>query len=306
MSQGTTTLSHRPIMVAEVLAALMPTEGDVVVDCTLGGGGHAEAILPLIRPSGKLIGIDVDPVELARTTARLRRAGVSAHELVTRQGSFAELGDILGAEGVHGADIVFADLGISTMQADDPVRGFSYKRVGPLDMRMDQTRGRTAVEYLATSTAAELASALRAHADEPYADEIGALLAGGAFDTTHGLERHVRLGVAAAHPELSKAAIKMSVRRVFQALRIAVNDELRVLEAFLRDAPGVLAPSGRIGIITFHSGEDRLVKRAFRDGHRAGLYSAISRGVTQSSREESFTNRRSRAAKLRWAMRAAG
>jgi 16S rRNA (cytosine1402-N4)-methyltransferase len=295
---------HRPIMVDEVLRALRPSPGDIAIDCTLGGGGHAQAILERIQPGGRLLGLDADRLELLRTEARLRAAGFGASVFTAFHGNFGDLSSILRADGLAVADIILADLGISSMQADSPERGFSYKEAGPIDMRMDQSRGEPAFELLARLNQDELASLLTANADEPHAALIAALLKQKTLRTTHGVERQVRTGLAAAVPSLEKADVKMSVRRTFQALRIAVNDEFSALEALLRSLPDNLASAGRVAILTFHSGEDRRVKNAFKAGYRAGLYSAVANRVVRSSKQETFANRRASAAKLRWAVRA--
>jgi 16S rRNA (cytosine1402-N4)-methyltransferase len=296
--------SHRPIMVDEVLGCLQPAPGEIAIDCTLGGGGHAEAILPHLLPGGRLIGLDVDPLELPRTEARLRAAGFGSDTFTTRHTNFAGLTRALAAEGLAGADIVLADLGVSSMQIDNPARGFSYKEPGPLDMRMNPGRGEPASRLLARLTEAELAAMLTENADEPHAKLVARLLKEKPLDTTHAVERVVRMGLNKALPSLPKTDVKMSVRRTFQALRIAVNDEFAVLEALLRALPLSLAPGGRVAILTFHSGEDRRVKKAFRAGRRAGVYADIATEVIRSSKEETFSNRRASAAKLRWAVRA--
>jgi 16S rRNA (cytosine1402-N4)-methyltransferase len=157
--------SHRPIMVGEVLRCLAPQPGDVAVDCTLGGGGHAQAILERVQPGGRLIGLDVDPLELPRTEARLRAAGFAADSFVARLGNFAGLLQVLSAEGVDGADLILADLGVSSMQIDNPIRGFSYKEPGPLDMRMNSSRGEPASALLARLSEAQLALLLTENAD---------------------------------------------------------------------------------------------------------------------------------------------
>ncbi|MDO8795584.1 MAG: 16S rRNA (cytosine(1402)-N(4))-methyltransferase RsmH [Vicinamibacterales bacterium] len=296
--------SHRPIMVEEVLGCLQPSAGEVAVDCTLGGGGHAAAILPHLRPGGRLIGLDVDPQELPRTEARLRAAGFGPDVFTARQANFAGLAQALAAEGLPAADLVLADLGVSSMQIDNPARGFSYKAPGPLDMRMNPSRGEPASRLLARITADALAALLTEYADEPHARLIAGLLTETPLDTTHAVERTVRMGLASQMPRLAPADIKMSVRRTFQALRIAVNDELAVLDALLRVLPQCLAPGGRVAILTFHSGEDRRVKKAFQAGHRAGVYAEVATDVIRSAKEETFANRRAAAAKLRWAVRA--
>lgn len=298
--------THRPIMVDEVLRCLQPTPGEITVDCTLGGGGHAEALLERLRPGGRLIGLDVDPFELPRTTERLRAAGFGADAFVAHHMNFAGLAGALAAEGLTAADIVLADLGVSSMQIDNPVRGFSYKEPGPLDMRMNPAHGEPASQLLARVPEAALAALLVDHADEPHASLIARLLKAQPLTTTHAVERVVRTGLVAALPNLAKADIKLSVRRTFQALRIAVNGEFSALEALLRALPQCLAPGGRVVILTFHSGEDRRVKKAFQAGKRAGIYADVADEVIRSAKEETFSNRRAAPAKLRWAVRAAG
>ena len=296
--------SHRPIMVEEVLGCLQPSAGEVAVDCTLGGGGHAETILPHLRPGGRLLGLDVDGLELSRTEARLRAAGFGPDVFTMRHTTFAGLMQVLAAEGLPAADLILADLGVSSMQIDNPSRGFSYKAPGPLDMRMNPSRGEPASHLLARITEEALSALLTENADEPHAGLIAGLLKERPLETTHATERTVRLGLAGALPRLAPADIKSSVRRTFQALRIAVNDEFAVLDALLRVLPQCLAPGGRVAILTFHSGEDRRVKKAFRAGHRAGVYAEVAHDVIRSAKEETFSNRRAAAAKLRWALRA--
>ena len=296
--------THRPIMVDEVLRCLRPAAGDVAVDCTLGGGGHAQAILERIQPGGRLIGLDVDPLELPRTEARLRAAGFGADTFAARRGNFAGLPQVLAAAGLAAADVILADLGVSSMQIDNPVRGFSYKEPGPLDMRMNPSHGEPASQLLARSSEAQLMAMLTDNADEPHAELIARLLKAEPLTTTHAVERLVRTGLAAALPNLAKADVKMSVRRTFQALRIAVNAEFSALDALLRSLPHCLVPGGRVVMLTFHSGEDRRVKKAFQAGHREGVYADVAKDVIRSTKEETFANRRASAAKLRWAVRA--
>jgi 16S rRNA (cytosine1402-N4)-methyltransferase len=189
------------------------------------------------------------------------------------------------------------------MQIDNPDRGFSYKEPGPLDMRMNPARGEPASRLLARLSEEKLAHLLAEHSDEPHAGLIASLLAQQPVTTTHGVERLVRTGLGKALPQLAKSDIKLSVRRTFQALRIAVNDEFSVLDALLRALPQCLAPGGRVAFLTFHSGEDRRVKKAFQAGHRGGVYADVAREVIRSGKEETFANRRASAAKLRWAVR---
>jgi 16S rRNA (cytosine1402-N4)-methyltransferase len=296
--------THRPIMVDEVLRCLRPAPGEVAVDCTLGGGGHARAILDRLQPGGRLIGLDLDPFELPRTAAQLRAAGFGPETFSAHHANFAGLPQVLAMEGLAAADVILVDLGVSSMQLDNPDRGFSYKDPGPLDMRMNPSRGEPASRLLARLSEDKLAVLLEENADEPHARFIARLLKQKPVGTTHALESVVRLGLGSAYVNLTKADIKLSVRRTFQALRIAVNDELSVLDSLLRSLPQYLAPGGRVAMLTFHSGEDRRVKKAFQAGHRAGVYSAVASDVIRSTTEELRANRRAQAAKLRWAERA--
>jgi 16S rRNA (cytosine1402-N4)-methyltransferase len=294
---------HRAIMVAEVLEALAPAAGDVAVDCTLGFGGHARAILARIQPGGRLLGLDVDPIELPRTEARLRAAGFGSDVFLARRSNFAGLPRMLANEGIAGADVVLADLGVSSMQLDNPDRGFTYKEPGPLDMRMNPVRGEPASRLLAHLSEDKLTRLLEENADEPDARVIARALKAQPIDTTLDLGRIVRTAVAAGRPKGSAADAEKSVRRTFQALRIAVNDELSALDAFLRNLPSCLAPGGRVAVLTFHSGEDRRVKKAFLSGLRDGVYARAADEVTRASAEEVRANPRAGSAKLRWAVR---
>jgi 16S rRNA (cytosine1402-N4)-methyltransferase len=290
-------------MLDEVLAHARPRPGEIAVDCTLGGGGHARALLERLQPGGRLIGLDVDHAELARAEANLRAAGFGPASFTARHDNFRFVPQALAAEGIAAADIVLADLGVSSMQLDNPLRGFSYKGVGPLDMRMDPSRDEKASDLIARLSETALADLLDDHADEPHAAIIAGLLKHRPLTTTHEAERVVRVGLTTARPELSKAGVKLSLRRTFQALRIAVNDELSALDELLLALPQWLAPGGRVVVLTFHSGEDRRVKKAFQAGLRAGVYAEAAKTVVRSSMEETRANRRSTAAKLRWAVR---
>lgn len=294
---------HRAIMLAEVLHATAPRPGDVCIDCTLGYGGHAVALLAAVQPGGRLLGLDADPIELPRTEARLRAAGHGADTCCVERTNFAALPRAMARHGLAGADVVVADLGVSSMQIDDPRRGFTFKTAAPLDMRMNPSRGQPAGDLLAGLAAADLAQLLERHADEPLAATLAPALAGRVFATTRDLAGAVRAAVAAARPRADDGAIERSVRRVFQALRIAVNDELGALDALLRALPSCLAPGGRVAILTFHSGEDRRVKKAFQAGHRVGHYAAVG-DVVRPSTAEVGANPRASSAKLRCARRA--
>ncbi|HEX7569931.1 MAG TPA: 16S rRNA (cytosine(1402)-N(4))-methyltransferase RsmH [Verrucomicrobiae bacterium] len=292
--------THRPIMVAEILTALAPQPGNLAVDCTLGYGGHTQEILAKILPGGRLLGLDHDPIELPKTEARLRALGFDETVFTAHRSNFAGLPQALAAHEIAGADVLLADLGVSSMQIDDPARGFSVKHNGPLDMRMNPQRGQPASALLQKIRPDALAALLMGNADEPQAVQLGAALAGKSFGTTHELADAIR----AALPQVAKEACHLNIRRVFQALRIAVNDEFSALDTFLRNLPACLNPGGRVAILTFHSGEDRRVKKAFLDGHRDGLYSEIAGEVIRPTAEERNANPRSAPAKLRWARRA--
>jgi 16S rRNA (cytosine1402-N4)-methyltransferase len=296
--------THRPIMVEEVLDCLRPAAGHVAVDCTLGGGGHARAILERVQPGGRLIGLDVDPLELPRAEARLRAEGFGPEAFVARHGNFAGLPQVLAAEGIATADLILADLGVSSMQLDNPDRGFSQRGPGPLDMRMNPTRGEAASQMLARVSEAQLEHLLTENADEPHAHLIARLLKQQPLEKTQAVDRLVRAGLTAAYPNLTKPDLKLSVRRTLQALRIAVNDEFAALDSLLRTLPQCLAPRGRVAVLTFHSGEDRRVKKAFQAGYRAGVYSAVADTVIRATMDETRANRRASSAKLRWASRA--
>ncbi len=293
--------SHVPIMVAEILEVLRPRPGAIAVDCTLGHGGHARALLGRIIPGGHLFGLDVDPLERPRTEGLLRADGFGPDVFTTHARNFAGLPAILADHGQTGADLILADLGVSSMQLDQPTRGFSTKFAGPLDMRMNPGRGATAAQWLEKVSAAKLASVLTDHADEPHAAELAPGLAGKSFALTSDLAAAIH--AALRHQPADEA--EQSVRRVFQAIRIAVNEEFSALDAFLRILPSCLNPGGRVAILTFHSGEDRRVKHAFRTAHQAGLYHEIARDVIRPTAEERRANSRSTSAKLRWALRSA-
>ena len=298
--------THRPVMMAEILSALGPRPGEVAVDCTLGYGGHARALLEAIQPGGRLLGLDADPIELPRTEARLRGLGLPPDSIVLRRMNFAGLPRFLAAEAPEGTDLILADLGLSSMQIDDPARGFSFKIAGPLDMRMDPSRGKAASALLSELGESGLARILAENSDEPHAEELaGAILRAHAREpltTTRALAAVV-YEACGRRPRLSGETADDAVRRVFQSLRIAVNDEFGALTAFLRTLPACLRPGGRVAILSFHSGEDRRVKSAFKEGLRQGDYVSIAEEVIRPSAEERRDNPRSSSAKLRFAVR---
>ena len=294
--------SHRPVMVREVLEALDPKPGETAADVTLGAGGHAFEILPRLLPGGRLVGLDADPIELARTVERAASRGFGPERFVAVNQNMAALPSVLAAEGLTRVDVVLADLGCSSMQLDDPARGFSYKQDGPLDLRLNPRKGKPASDLLARVTEERLVAILSENADEPEAERIASAVVAARDEEPITRTTQLARVVRAALPRSADPAATLA--RVFQALRIAVNDELSSLEAFLRVLPGCLAPGGRACILTFHSGEDRRVKSALRDGHRAGAYAEVAREVVRPSREEVRANPRAASAKLRWAVRA--
>jgi 16S rRNA (cytosine1402-N4)-methyltransferase len=303
--------SHRPVMLGEVLAALDPKPGDVAVDCTFGSGGHAAELLRRVGAAGKLIAFDLDPANLPLAREKLAEI---AQSFSLHHGNFAGVPAALAAENLDGCDCLVADLGMSSVQVDDPDRGFSFSRDGPLDMRMDPTRGRTAAELLNTLPPHDLAAAFRELGDEPEAEKIAAAIARRRaekpLERTGELTELVLTAAPVAinpHPRKGEPTPRQQqirpAARVFQALRILVNRELANLQELLRVLPWCLRPGGRAAIISFHSGEDRLVKAAFKDGQRTGVYESISDDPVRPTPAERFDNPRARSAKLRWAKR---
>lgn len=295
---------HRPIMVQEILAVLAPQPGDVAADCTLGYGGHAQELLRAVQPGGRLLGLDADPIELPKTEARLQALGFPPESFAAHRMNFAGLAQLLARESPGGADVVLADLGVSSMQIDNPARGFTFKAEGPIDLRMNPKRGQPASTLLATTSAPKLEKILVENADEPHAALLANVITQAAqrapVTTTTALAKVIRDALAA----VPRSEPDDSVRRVFQALRIEVNDEFGALDTFLRHLPQCLKPGGRVAILTFHSGEDRRVKHAFKAGLQDGLYAEVSREVLRAGAEELRANPRSASAKLRWARRA--
>jgi 16S rRNA (cytosine1402-N4)-methyltransferase len=291
--------SHLPIMVNEVLEILDPRPGDTVIDCTLGYGGHARSLLDRIGPDGLLVGLDADPVELPHTEERMRNLGFGPEVFHVHRSNFAGLPKILAAEGLSGVDCILADLGVSSMQMDNPARGFSLKHAGPLDMRMNPNKGQAVSTFLQKVIPETLVQLLRENADEPHAEAIANGLAGKLFTETTELADFVRL----IQKGLREEEREKSVRRVFQALRIAVNEEFTALDTLLRYLPECLNVGGRVAILTFHSGEDRRVKKAFWNGLDKGRYAMVANEVIRPSAEECRVNPRATSAKLRWGFR---
>lgn len=286
--------THRPIMMQEILEILNPQLGQVALDCTLGYGGHAEELLSRLLPGGRLIGLDADPIQLPLTAARLQGRGFGADSLLAARSNFAGAAKILAKEGLAGVDILLADLGVSSMQIDNPARGFTFKQNGPLDMRMNPQRGQPASEWLRSVSVEKLQRVLEENSDEPKAAFLARELAGADFPNTLDLARRIT--------QLSHAIeVDDTLRRVFQALRIEVNEEFNALDSLLRQLPSLLHAGGCAAILTFHSGEDRRVKKSFLSGFQEGWYAEISSEVLRPSGREIFHNPRSSSAKLRWA-----
>jgi 16S rRNA (cytosine1402-N4)-methyltransferase len=294
---------HRPICVLEICEALVLKPGQCGIDCTLGYGGHSSEILPRITPCGVLIGIDVDSAELAKTDMRFRNLGYYEPVFMTRHMNFSQITDCLNLC-PEGFDFILADLGVSSMQLDTPCRGFSFKNSAPLDLRMDNSTGETAAQLLLRSTEESLISLLTENADESYAALLGKAIFGRKSDclTTDGLAAVIAQSLQ--NSGLKREECKPSIQRVFQALRIEVNDEFSALEELLRSVPECLKSGGRVAILTFHSGEDRRVKKSFKEFAALGIYSECVRRPVRPSFQEQHDNPRSSSAKLRWAVKA--
>lgn len=306
ISKGSTPAGmHISICVQEILAFLQIQPGMKGLDATLGYGGHSRKMLEALQGRGHLYALDVDPIEIVKTTKRLREAGFSEEIFTPISENFANIDRV--AEQYGPFDFLLADLGVSSMQIDNPERGFSYKQEGPLDLRLNPQNGEPASERLQKMNREEIEGMLIDNSDEPYAAEIaraiaGKLRKGQKIDTTTKLAELIGETLAFLPEKERKEAVKKSCARVFQALRIDVNSEFEVLEAFLTKLPSCMAPGGRIAILTFHSGEDRLVKRAFKEGKKAGIYSEVAEDVIRPSSEECAKNPRAKSTKMRWAV----
>lgn len=299
---------HISIMVKEILDFLQIKPGQTGLDATLGYGGHTKEMLKCLEGQGHIYGLDVDPVESAKTKERLEKQGFGEEILTVRLQNFADI-DRVSEETGKKFDFVLADLGVSSMQIDNPDRGFSYKVEGPLDLRMNPEKGISAAQRLKEVSLEELQGMLIENSDEPYAEEISKTIMnwrkrGKAIETTTQLKGAVEEALRFIPEKERKEAVKKSCARTFQALRIDVNSEFEVLYAFLEKLPGVLAPGGRVAVLTFHSGEDRLVKQMFKQFYKEGIYSDIAKDVIRPSAEECARNSRAKSTKMRWAIRA--
>lgn len=298
---------HISICVKEILDFLEIKPGMKGLDATLGYGGHTTEMLKCLNGQGHMYGLDVDPIEIVKTKARLKERGFGEEILTVKQMNFADIDKLVPETGLF--DFVLADLGVSSMQIDNPERGFTYKADGPLDLRLNPEKGISAADRLKEMDAEEIAGMFVENSDEPYAEEIAREIAKRNrkrqyIETTTGLKEAIETALSFVPEKERKEAVKKSCQRCFQALRIDVNREFEVLDSFLSKLPGILAPGGRAAILTFHSGEDRLVKHYFKDGKREGLYSDVANDVIRPSAEECQRNPRARSTKMRWAIRA--
>ena len=308
ISKGNTPAGmHISIMVNEILDFLKIQPGETGFDATLGYGGHTKAMLQQLQGQGHIYATDVDPVESAKTKKRLADQGFGEEILTIRLQNFCTIDEI--AKEVGGFDFILADLGVSSMQIDNPERGFSFKTEGPLDLRLNQQSGISAAERLDTISRDELARMLYENSDEPYCEELARAITdeirkGNRIDTTTKLRQVIEKTLDFLPEKEKKDTIKKTCQRVFQALRIDVNHEFEVLYEFMEKLSGALKPGGRVAILTFHSGEDKLVKRALKEGFRDGIYSEYAKDVVRPSAQECAQNARAHSTKMRWAVKA--
>lgn len=297
---------HISIMVNEILDFLEIKPGQHGLDCTLGYGGHTRKMMEKLEGDGFVVGLDVDPIESKKTIQRNLDAGFGEDIFKFELINFANIDEVAKKHGKF--DFVLADLGVSSMQIDNPARGFSYKIDGPLDLRLDPEHGQSAAERLHNITQEEFVGMMVENSDEPYANEIAdkvfrLMAKGDPMDTTTALREAIDAALWKAKKEEGPDIVKKSCARVFQALRIDVNSEFEVLYSFLEKLPDVLNPGGRAAILTFHSGEDRLVKKSFKELKKAGIYKDVSDDVIRPSAEECRVNPRSKSTKMRWAIK---
>ena len=308
ISKGSTPAGmHISICVNEILDFLQIQPGQQGLDATLGYGGHTRRMLEQLHGEGHMYALDVDPIEIVKTKQRLAEAGYGEDILTIKQTNFRNI-DVV-AEEAGGFDFILADLGVSSMQIDNPDRGFTYKFDGPLDLRLDPEKGESAAERLREVSYEELLGMFQENSDEPYAEEIATVImkrnrTKNYVETTTQMKDAIEEALSFVPEKERKEAVKKSCQRCFQALRIDVNSEFEVLYDFLDKLPDALRPGGRVAILTFHSGEDRLVKRAFKAGAKAGVYSEVSKDVIRPSAEECARNPRARSTKMRWAVKA--
>lgn len=307
ISKGSTPAGmHLSIMVNEILDFLQIEPGQQGLDATLGYGGHTGKMLEQLKGQGHIYALDVDPIEIVKTKKRLEEKGFGEDILTICQTNFANIDEIADKYGKF--DFVLADLGVSSMQIDNPERGFTYKYDGPLDLRLNPEAGISAAERLMEITQEEFVGMMVENSDEPFAEEIarevfGLKKKGTPVKTTFDLKNAIEKALVKVPEKEKKLAVKKSCQRVFQALRIDVNSEFEVLYAFLDKLPHILNPGGRVAILTFHSGEDRLVKRIFKEMKSEGIYADVSKDVIRPTPEECARNPRAASTKMRWAVK---
>lgn len=297
---------HRSICVDEIMEFLKIIPGQIGLDATLGYGGHSLEILKYLSPNGRLYAIDVDPFELPRTRDRLTSLGFGSEILIIKKRNFSDIDQIASETGP--LNFVLADLGVSSMQIDNPERGFSFKIEGPLDLRLNPKSGKSATALLRTISQDRLENLFIENADEPHAEIIAKAIIseikkGVIIATTTQLQQTIKKALEFLPLINHKDDIKKSCQRCFQALRIEVNDEFGALDSFLEKLPDALAPGGRVAILSFHSGEDRRVKKSFQSLFRDCIYSEIAPDPIRPSTQECNSNPRARSAKLRWAIK---
>lgn len=308
ISKGNTPAGmHISIMVKEILDFLQIKPGETGFDATLGYGGHTKAMMECLKGEGHMYATDVDPEESAKTKKRLAEQGFGEDILTVKLQNFCTIDEI--AEEIGGFDFILADLGVSSMQIDNPKRGFSFRADGPLDLRLNQEKGISAAERLDEISREELAGMLYENSDEPYCEEIAKAITdeirkGNRVDTTTKLRELIADTLDFLPKKEKKDTIRKTCQRVFQALRIDVNREFEVLYEFMEKLPDALKPGGRVAILTFHSGEDKLVKKALKAGYKAGIYSDYAKDVIRPSAQECAQNGRARSTKMRWAIKA--
>ena len=308
ISKGNTPAGmHISIMVNEILDFLKIQPGETGFDATLGYGGHTKAMMECLQGKGHMYATDVDPEESAKTRKRLAEQGFGEDILTVKLQNFCTIDEI--AKEAGGFDFILADLGVSSMQIDNPKRGFSFRADGPLDLRLNQENGISAAERLDKISREELAGMLYENSDEPYCEEIAKAITdeirkGNRVDTTTKLREIIEKTLDFLPEKEKKDTVRKTCQRVFQALRIDVNREFEVLYEFMEKLPDALKPGGRVAILTFHSGEDKLVKKALKAGYKAGIYSDYAKDVVRPSAQECAQNGRARSTKMRWAVKA--
>lgn len=307
MQQGRTPVGmHRSICIAEILEFFKIMPHQIGLDATLGYGGHSHEMLKCLNQTGCLYAIDVDPIELPKTKSRLQALGFGEEVLVIKKMNFSGIDLVVAESGL--LNFVLADLGVSSMQIDNPERGFSLKVDGPLDLRLNPNTGKSAATILKTITQHHLEHLFTENSDEPYAELISkAIVAeikkGTSIQTTAQLKELIKVVLAFTPKDKQLELIKKTCQRCFQALRIEVNHEFEVLDKFLDKLPHALAKGGKIAILSFHSGEDRRVKKSFQKLMREGVYSSCASEPIRPSAKEINENPRARSTKLRWAIK---